>query len=91
MKYKISDIRVEADQARIVLEEVVPEGMGDGFARTIPVSQLRAMTIEGLRELIKSWITERRALLDRLDKERREYETAAKEFEGLKGEEIEME
>jgi len=90
MKYKITDIRVEEDQARIILEEVVPEGMGDGFARTIPLTQLRAMSLDELKTSIKEWIKERRELLKRAEEEREKEERIAKDFEGLKGEEIEV-
>jgi len=89
MKYKIADIRVEGDQARIVLEEVVEEeGMGDGFAKVIPLAQLETMGLRKLKALIKEWIKERREILKRAQEERAREEAAAKDFEKLKGAEI---
>jgi len=91
MKYKIADIRVEEDQARIVLEEVVEEeGMGDGFAKVIPLAQLETMSLRKLKALIKEWIKERREILKRAEEERAREEAAAKDFEKLRGEEIEV-
>jgi len=88
MKYKITEIRVEGDLARITLEEVEP--LGDSFARTLLLTDLRSMSLEQLKETFKTWIIERQETLKSIEEKEKLEEEASKEFERLKGEEIEV-
>jgi len=88
MKYKIKDVRVEGDRARIILEEDKP--LGDSFARTLLLTDLKSMSLEQLKETIKTWIIERQEKLKSIEEKEKLEEEASKEFERLLGEEIEV-
>jgi len=90
VRYRIADVMVEDGQARIVLEEVVEEGVGDGFAETVELGRLRSMSVDELKSSIREWIKARRELLKRAEEERKRAEEESKEFEALKGEEVEV-